>query len=86
MIIPVTPAPMIQKYCKPVNAIQLKKLGVSSANPLKITNKGPLSDVVSLNKTYTALDDIEQIDTNVFQVDLVDEDGHPSTYTIVIPD
>jgi hypothetical protein len=85
VVVPVTPAPMIQKYCKPVSSIPLKKLGVSSANPLKLS-KGPLKDVLSPNKNYFALDDVEQLDSTVFQIDLVDEDGQTNTYTIVVSD
>ena len=88
VVVPVTPAPMIQKYCKPVSSIPLKKLGVSSANPLMLSKSGDgaLKDVLFPNKKYTALDDIEQIDSTIFQVDLVDDYGQTNTYTIVVSD
>lgn len=82
--VPVTPAPVIQKFCKPVSSISVKKLGAYSLNPLKLTKKGPLSNIPVKNGDI--VEDIEQIDTNVFQIDVVDdESGTTHTYTLVVP-
>ena len=77
--VPVTPAPMVQKYCKKVNSLSFKDLGVYSTNPLKLTKKSPLSSDASI------LEDVEQLDTNVFQVDVTDEDGLTKTFMLVVP-
>lgn len=78
MDVPVTPAPMVQKYCKKVNSLSFKDLGVYSTNPLKLTKKSQLRE-------GKILEDVEQIDTNVFQVDIIDEDGLVNSFTIVVP-
>lgn len=83
-MVPVTPAPHIQKYSKPVQSLSLKRLGVYSTNPLKLTKKGPLTNLPINGETI--LEDIEQIDTNLFQLDIVDEDGKTNTYTIIVPE
>lgn len=82
--VPVTPSPMIQKFCKPVSNISLKKLGVYSTNPIKLTKKGPLSGI-PVNDGVDVLENVEQIDTTVFQVDVVDEQGATHAYTLVVP-
>ena len=74
----VTPAPMVQKYCKKVKSLSFKDLGVYSTNPLKLTKKSPLMDA-------SIIEDIEQLDTNVFQVDMSDEDGYTKTFMLVVP-
>lgn len=82
--VPVVPAPHIQKYSKPVQSLSLKKLGVYSTNPLKMTKKGPLTNIPNIHDGEI-LEDVEQIDTNLFQLDIIDEDGQTSTYTIIVP-
>lgn len=83
-IVPVTPSPIIQKFCKPVSSVSLKRLGAYSTNPLRLTKKGPLSDVNV--RDGGVLEDVEQIDTNLFQVEIVDDDGHVNRYTVIVPD
>lgn len=85
-MIPVTPAPapIFQKFCKPVKSLSFKNLGVYSTNPLKLTQKSPLRTLV--DDENMLLEDVEQIDTNVFSVDIVDEDGRPTSYTIIVPE
>lgn len=84
IFIPVVPAPMIAPYCKKVNSISLKKLGAYSTNPLKLTLKGPLSNISV--KDGDILEEVEQIDTTVFQVDIIDENGFTNKYTLIVPD
>ncbi len=84
MVVPVIPSPVIQPYCKPVSSISLKKLGAYSLNPLKLTKKGPLSNVPV--KDGDIVEEIEQIDTTVFQIDVTDENGKVNTYTLVVPE
>ena len=79
MEVPVTPAPMIQKYSKKVSSLSFKDLGVYSTNPLRLTKKSQLSSDANI------LEDVEQLDTNVFQVDVADEDGNVKTFTIIVP-
>lgn len=80
----VPPAAFVQPFCKRVSSISVQKLGVYSTNPIKLTKKGPLRDV--LVKEDGILEEIEQMDTNVFKVDIVDEDGNPNSYTIIVPE
>lgn len=84
-MVPVTPAPQIQKYSKPVQSLSLKRLGVYSTNPLKMTKKSPLTNLSQNIHDGEILEEVEQIDTNLFQLDIVDEDGYKNTYTIIIP-
>lgn len=83
-VIPVVPAPITAPYCKPVSSISLKKLGAYSLNPLKLTRKGPLSNIPV--KDGDIVEEVSQMDTNVFQIDVTDEDGMMNTYTLVVPD
>ena len=83
-VIPAAPPAFVQPFCKRVSSISVQKLGVYSTNPIKLTKKGPLRDV--LVKEGELIEEIEQMDTNVFKVDIVDEDGKPNSYTIIIPD
>ena len=76
--------PPVPVVYKPLNSLNLRKLGAYSANPLKLTKKGPLSDVPVHDGEL--LEDVQQIDTTVYQIDVVDSDGKQSTYTLVIPD
>lgn len=83
--VPVVPCPaFIQPFCKPVSSISVKKLGAYSLNPLKLTKRGPLSGVPV--KDGEIVEEVEQIDTNVFQIDVTDENGKVSTYSLVVPD
>jgi hypothetical protein len=75
------PQPVVYK---PLNSLNLRKLGAYSSNPLKLTKKGPLSDIPVYDGEL--LEDVKQIDNTVYQIDIVDEDGKESTYTLVIPD
>lgn len=75
------PTPVIYKS---LNSLNLRKLGAYSSNPLKLTKKGPLSDIPVYDGEL--LEDVKQIDTTVYQIDVVDDDGRQSTYTLVIPD
>lgn len=75
------PQPVVYK---PLNSLNLSKLGAYSSNPLKLTKKGPLSDIPVYDGEL--IEDVKQIDTTVYQIDIVDEDGKESTYTLVIPD
>lgn len=68
IIVPVTPAPMIQKYARPVNSISLK--GVQM--PSTVQKKRLLV--------------VEQLDTNVFQVQATDDNGQTKQFTIFVPD
>jgi hypothetical protein len=54
LVIPVTPAPMIQKYARPVTSIPLKK--VKAALATKIQSDDPIV--------------IEQLDSSVFNIDV----------------
>lgn len=83
-VVPVTPAPSMQQFCKPVSSISLKKLGAYSANPIKLTKKGPLSGI-PVREGTDVLENVEQLDTTVFQVDVVDENGATHVYTLVVP-
>ena len=74
-IVPVTPSPIIQQYAKRVQSISVKKLGLYSTEPVRLKKKGLIDNL-----------DVEQIDTTVFQVDVVDEEGHTNTFTLVVPD
>lgn len=78
LMVPVTPSPIIQKYAKRVQSISVKKLGLYSTEPIRLTKKGPVDNRELL--------DVEQIDTTVFQVDVVDDDGRTNTFTVVVPD
>lgn len=75
------PQPVIFKS---MNSINLRKLGAYSANPLRLTKKGPLSNIPV--KDGEILEDVQQIDTTVYQIDVVDENGKQETYTLVVPD
>lgn len=75
------PQPVIFKS---LNSVNLRKIGAYSANPLRLTKKGPLSNIPVYDGEI--LEDIEQIDTTVYQIDVVNEDGKSSTYTLVVPD
>lgn len=77
----IPPVPVIYK---PLNSLNLKKLGAYSSNPLKLTKKGPLSNIPVYDGEL--LEDVQQIDTTVYQIDVVDDDGKQNTYTLVIPD
>lgn len=83
-VVPVVPAPAIQQFCKPVSSISLKKLGAYSTNPIKLTKKGPLSGIPV--KDGDILEEVEQLDTNVFQIDVTDENGKTNVYTLVVPE
>lgn len=83
-VVPVVPAPIIAPYCKKVSSISLKRIGAYSTNPLKLTQKGPLSNIPV--KDGDILEEVEQIDTTVFQVDVTDENGFVNKYTLVVPD
>lgn len=83
-VAPVVPSPVMQPFCKPVTAISVKKLGAYSLNPLKLTKKGPLSSIPVNNGDI--VEEIEQLDTNVFQIDVTDQDGKVNVYTLVVPD
>ncbi len=80
----VTPAPNVQQYCRPVSSVNIKKLGAFSTNPLRLTKKGPLSKIPV--RDGEILEDVEQMDSNVFRVDVADENGRTDTYTIIVPD
>lgn len=82
--VPVVPSPVIAPFCKPVNSISLKKIGAYSINPVKLTKKGPLSNIPV--KDGDIIEEVEQLDTNVFQIDVTDEDGIVNKYTLVVPD
>lgn len=84
-VIPVTPAPTIQKFAKTVNSLSLKKIGAYSANPIKLMRKGPLTNIPKI-KDGDVLEEVEQIDTTLFQVDIVDDEGHSQKYTIIVPE
>lgn len=84
LVAPVIPSPVMQPFCKPVSSISVKKLGAYSLNPLKLTKKGPLSGIAVKNGDI--VEEIEQIDTNVFQIDVTDQDGKVNVYTLVVPD
>lgn len=75
------PQPVIFKS---MNSINLRKLGAYSANPLRLTKKGPLSNIPV--RDGEILEEVSQIDTTVYQIDVVDEDGKRETYTLVVPD
>lgn len=83
-IVPVVPSPVMQPFCKPVSAISVKKLGAYSLNPLKLTKKGPLMSVPVKNGDI--VEEVQQLDTNVFQIDVTDETGKVNVYTLVVPD
>lgn len=82
-VIPAPPA-IIQPFCKRVSSISINKLGAYSTAPIKLTKKGPLSDLQIDDGSI--LEDVEQIDTTLFKIDIVNEDGKPSTFTVIIPD
>lgn len=82
--VPVIPAPAIQPFCRPVSSISFKKLGAYSTNPIRLTKKGPLSDVPV--KDGDILEEVEQLDTTVFQIDVTDENGKMNVYTLVVPE
>lgn len=85
MTTPVVPCPVfIQPFCKPVSSISVKRLGAYSLNPLKLTKKGPLTSIPV--KDDEIVEEIEQVDTNVFQIDVTDENGKVNTYSLVVPD
>jgi hypothetical protein len=85
MITPVVPCPAyIQPFCKPVSSISVKRLGAYSLNPLKLTKKGPLTNIPVQDGEI--VEEIKQVDTNVFQIDVTDETGQVSTYSLVVPD
>lgn len=67
-IVPVTPAPLIQKYARPVHSISLK--GVQ----------------FPIQKKLMAKIIVEQLDTNVFQVQATDDNGQSKQFTIFVPD
>lgn len=69
---------------KSVNSFNLKKLGAYSANPLRLTKKGPLSDVPVYDGEI--LEDVKQIDTTVYEVEVVDQNGQTFKYDLVVPD
>jgi hypothetical protein len=69
---------------KSMNSINLRKLGAYSANPLKLTKKGPLSNI-PVNEGEI-LEEVNQIDTTVYEINVVDENGKQETYTLVVPD
>ncbi len=81
--VPVTPSPIIQKYAKRVQSISVKKLGLYSTEPIRLTKRDTKQSTL-LDKS--TLLDVEQIDTTVFQVDVVDDDGRTNTFTLVVPD
>lgn len=83
MTIPVylSPPPVIFKS---VNSFNLKRLGAYSANPLRLTKKGPLSDIPVHDGEI--LEDVKQIDTTVYEVEVVDENGKTYKYDLVVPD
>lgn len=81
--VPVTPSPIIQKYAKRVQSISVKKLGLYSTEPIRLTKRDKKQSTL-LDKS--TLLDVEQIDTTVFQVDVVDDDGRTTTFTLVVPD
>jgi len=83
--VPVTPAPIIQKYAKQVKSISMKNLGVYSTNPIRLMKKGPLTNIPGI-KNGEIIEDVEQIDTTLFQVNVVDEDGKTSNFTVIVPD
>lgn len=83
-VVPVVPSTVVAPYCRPVNSISLKKLGAYSTNPLKLTKKGPLSNIPV--KDGDIIEEVEQLDTTVFQIDVTDENGFVNKYTLVVPD
>lgn len=83
-MVPVYPSPVIQPYCKPVSSISLKKLGAYSINPLRLTKKGPLSNIPV--KNGDVIEEVQQLDTTVFEVTVTDDNGSSNKYTLVIPE
>lgn len=85
-IVPVVPAPpaVIQPFYKRVSAISVKKLGAYSTNPIRLTKKGPLSSVGVQDGEI--LEEVRQIDTTLFEIDVVDENGQTHTFDVVVPD
>ncbi len=84
-IVPVVPAPpaIIQPFCKRVSAISVKRLGAYSTNPIRLTKKGPLSTVNVQDGEI--LEEVRQIDTTLFQVDVVDDNGETHSFNLVVP-
>lgn len=83
-VVPVTPAPNVQHFCNPVSSMNVKKLGTYSTNPIKLMKKGPLTQIPTI-KDGDILEDVEQIDSNVFRVDISDDTGKNTSYTVIIP-
>ncbi len=67
-----------------VNNINIKKLGAYSANPIRLTKKGPLSGVPVHDGEI--LEDVKQIDTTVYEIEVSDENGKTDVFTLVVPD
>lgn len=85
-MVPVVPAPpaIVQPFYKRVSAISIKKLGAYSTNPIRLTKKGPLSSVGV--KDGEILEEVRQIDTTLFEIDVVDETGQTHAFNLVVPD
>lgn len=67
-----------------VDSVNIRKLGAYSTNPIKMTKKGPLSNVPVHDGEI--LEDVKQIDTTVYEIKVSDENGKTETYTLVVPE
>jgi protein-tyrosine phosphatase len=84
MVLPiVTPQPVFF-HTSGINNVNVRKLGAYSTNPIKMTKKGPLSDIPIHDGEI--LEDVKQIDTTVYEIEVSDENGKTSVYTLVVPD
>ena len=85
-VVPVVPNPpaIIKPFYKRVSSISIKKLGAYSTNPIKLTKKGPLSTVDVHDGEI--LEEVRQLDTTVFEVNVVDENGQTHVFDFVVPE
>lgn len=67
-----------------IDTVNIRKLGAYSTNPIRMTKKGPLSNLPIHDGEI--LEDAKQIDTTVYEVKVSDEDGKTTTYTLVVPE
>jgi hypothetical protein len=67
-----------------IDNVNIRKLGAYSTNPIRMTKKGPLSNLPIHDGEI--LEDAKQIDTTVYEVKVSDEDGKTTTYTLVVPE
>lgn len=67
-----------------IDTVNIRKLGAYSTNPIRMTKKGPLSNLPIHDGEI--LEDVKQIDTTVYEVEVSDEDGKTTKYTLVVPE